>query len=81
MKYLNLNLDGKWSFKRHFTAVAERTSIRANILGHLMPNIGGPSGRVRRLYANTVSVVIRYGLVGRRFGDLPAFVHEDGRAT
>lgn len=61
MKYLGLTLDGKWKFKVYFAAVAKRAGARANVLERLLPNIGRPSSRVRRLYVNTVCAVAFYG--------------------
>lgn len=61
MKYLGLILDGGWRFSGHFSAVAKRTRVRAVTLSRLLPNLGGPSGKVRRLYVNTVRSVALYG--------------------
>lgn len=61
MRYLGLKFDGEWRFREHFAAVAKKADVRANTLVRLLPNIGGPSSRVRRLYANTVCAVALYG--------------------
>lgn len=61
IKYLGLILDGTWSFQSHFAEISRRVRERANALGRLLPNLGGPSGRVRRLYANTIRSIALYG--------------------
>lgn len=61
MKYLGLSLDDEWSFRGHFAAVTKKAGARANMLALLLTNIGEPSDKVRRLYANTVCDVIFYG--------------------
>lgn len=61
LKYLGLVLDGLWSYEDHFDAVAIRAKTRANTLCRLLPNLGGPDSRVRRLYAGTVRSVALYG--------------------
>lgn len=53
-------MDGKWSFVSHLAEAARRANQRANMLGRLMPNIGRPSSRVRRLYANTERAIVLY---------------------
>ncbi|XP_011867138.1 PREDICTED: uncharacterized protein LOC105561615, partial [Vollenhovia emeryi] len=61
MRYLGLILDGRWSFTSHLAGAAKRAGERAAKLGRLLPNLGGPDGKVRRLYANTVKSVALYG--------------------
>ncbi|XP_070529922.1 uncharacterized protein [Cardiocondyla obscurior] len=61
IKYLGLILDSKWKFGEHFAQLAPRLGKISAALGRLMPNLGGPSGRVRRLYATTVQSVAMYG--------------------
>ncbi|XP_011630097.1 uncharacterized protein LOC105422433 [Pogonomyrmex barbatus] len=61
IKYLGLTLDGQWGFRRHFDLLAPRVKAVANRLNRLLPNLGGPSAKVRRLYANTVHSVALYG--------------------
>ncbi|XP_071579868.1 uncharacterized protein [Temnothorax nylanderi] len=61
MKVLGLWLDGNWSFGEHFTRLTPRATGVANSLARLMPNLGGASGRARRLYAATVQAVTLYG--------------------
>lgn len=57
LKYLNLILDGTWNFSSHMVEAAARAGERAVTLGQIMPNLGGPDGSARRLYANMVSSV------------------------
>lgn len=61
IRYLGLILDSTWRFERHFTERAHLIRERANRLRGLLPNLGGASNRVRRLYANTVRSIALYG--------------------
>lgn len=61
MKYLGLTLDGEWCFKRHFAVVAKKAGAQANVLARLLPNIGGPSSKVLRLYLGTMCAMALYG--------------------
>ncbi|XP_025270310.1 uncharacterized protein LOC112639685 [Camponotus floridanus] len=61
MKYLGLHLDGKWTFEEHFAQVAPRIGGIASSLARLLPNLGGPDGRIRKLYVDTVGSVALYG--------------------
>lgn len=61
MKYLGLHLDDKWCFEEHFAYLAPRVNAVAASLGRLLPNISGPDGRVRRVYAGIVHAVAFYG--------------------
>lgn len=61
MKYLGLVLDGKWSFEEHFSRLSPRLTAVANQCSRLMPNIGGPGGKARKLYATVVHSVALYG--------------------
>jgi len=60
MKYLGLTLDSKWSFVAHFERLAPRVERAANGLSRLLPNLGGPNVRVRRLYASVVHSLALY---------------------
>jgi len=61
IKYLGLILDSRWNFESHFIERARQVKKRANALRGLLPNLGVPSGRVRRLYANIVRSIALYG--------------------
>lgn len=61
IKYLGLTLDGTWSFVQHFERLAPRLEAVANQCARLMPNLGGPGGKARRLYATAISSVALYG--------------------
>jgi len=61
LKYLGLLLDSKWLFGHHFDVLAPRVERVSTALGRLLPNLGGPDGRVRHLYVATVNVVALYG--------------------
>nr|XP_012217855.1 PREDICTED: uncharacterized protein LOC105669457 [Linepithema humile] len=61
MKYLGLTLDGLWGFEQHFVQILPKADRMAAALGRLLPNVGGPNVKVRRLYANVVQSVSLYG--------------------
>ncbi|XP_032688543.1 uncharacterized protein LOC116852372 [Odontomachus brunneus] len=61
IKYLGLHLDGRWDFTSHFERLSPKLGRVAAALCSLLPNIGGPDNRVRRLYANTVTSIALYG--------------------
>ncbi|XP_029672912.1 uncharacterized protein LOC115241339 [Formica exsecta] len=61
LKYLGLYLDATWSFGGHFERLAPRAEAVVQALSRLLPNLGGPDGKVRRLYATTVRAVALYG--------------------
>ncbi|XP_032687099.1 uncharacterized protein LOC116851609 [Odontomachus brunneus] len=61
IKYLGLHLDGQWDFTSHFERLSPKLGRVAAALCSLLPKIGGPYNRVRRLYANTVSSIALYG--------------------
>lgn len=61
MKYLGLHLNSRWTFGEHFRRVSPRVEKAAMALGRLLPNLGGPSEIVRRLYAGTVHSMLMYG--------------------
>jgi len=60
MKYLGLTLDSEWSFVAHFEQLAPRVERAANALSRLLPNLGGPNVRVRRLFTNVVHNLALY---------------------
>jgi len=61
MRYLGLHLDSTWSFGEHFRELAPRVEGVAMALCRLLPNLGGPGGRVRRVYTAVVGSVALYG--------------------
>jgi len=62
IKYLSLLLDGRWPFGHHFDALAPRVERVAAALARLLSKtLGGPYGRVRRLYMATINSVALYG--------------------
>lgn len=61
IKYLGLILDGRWSFHQHFRCLAPKLMGAAAALGRLLPNLGGPSASVRRLYTGVVRSMALYG--------------------
>ncbi|XP_018375844.1 PREDICTED: uncharacterized protein LOC108770724 [Trachymyrmex cornetzi] len=61
MKYLGLVLDSKWNFEAHFSSLSPRLEKAAFNLSRLLPNLGGPDNRARRLYAQVVASMALYG--------------------
>ncbi|XP_023289848.1 uncharacterized protein LOC111674313 [Orussus abietinus] len=61
MRYLGLDLDGHWSFEGHLDRLAPRAECAAAGLCRLLPNLGGPDERVRRLYTGIVQSMLLYG--------------------
>ncbi|XP_026830958.1 uncharacterized protein LOC113563522 [Ooceraea biroi] len=61
LKYLGLTLDGRWSFERHFEDLAPRLERASMALSRMLPNLRGPSGRVRRLLVGAVRSIALYG--------------------
>lgn len=61
MRYLGLDLDSRWNFRKHFQRLAPRLMAAAGALSRLLPNIGGPGGSARRLYLGVVRSMALYG--------------------
>ncbi|XP_072750509.1 uncharacterized protein [Anoplolepis gracilipes] len=60
IKYLGLHIDSRWSFAGHFDRLVPRAQKAAAAISRLLPNLGGPDGRVRRVYAHTVLSILMY---------------------
>lgn len=61
MKYLGLVLDSRWRFGPHFRGLSSRLLKTADSLSWLLPNLGGPRERCRRLYAGILKSMALYG--------------------
>lgn len=61
LKYLGLVLDEKLNFERHFTNLGPRLTAVTGQCSRLMPNLGGPEDKARKLYATAVHSVALYG--------------------
>lgn len=61
LKYLGFRIDCHWTFITHFVELAPRMMAVTNSLSRLLPNLGGPNMRVRKLYAGVVHSVALYG--------------------
>ena len=61
LKYLGLVLDERLTFEQHLTQLAPRVERTALHLGRLLPNIGGPQARTRRLYNTVIQSMTLYG--------------------
>jgi len=74
IKYLGLWLDATWSFGEHFRRLGPRVEGVAMALSRLLPNLGGPGGRVHQVYTSVISSMVLYGapdvMVTRRLKDL-----------
>ncbi|XP_018316327.1 uncharacterized protein [Mycetomoellerius zeteki] len=61
MRYLGLTLDNRWKFEAHFLELAPKLDRAALSLSRLLPNIGGPNTKVRRLYTHVIASIALYG--------------------
>ena len=61
LKYLGITLDGRLTFDKHFDRLIPKVEGVAASLGRLLPNVGGPNDRVRRLYTGVINSMILYG--------------------
>lgn len=62
IKYLGLQLDGRWRFSPYFEYAASRVARIGGAVASLMRNTGGLSWRVRRLYLSVVASVALYAV-------------------
>jgi len=61
VRYLGLDLDAEWTFRGHFDRLLSRADRMVAASTRIMPNLGGPGGRRRQVYAGVVHSVIMYG--------------------
>ncbi|XP_011148851.2 uncharacterized protein LOC105188867 [Harpegnathos saltator] len=61
MRYLGLIMDGTWCFREHINRLIPRLRVVSARLGGLMPNVGEPDRKARRLYARILNSVALYG--------------------
>ncbi|XP_011147381.2 uncharacterized protein LOC105187924 [Harpegnathos saltator] len=61
MRYLGLILDGTWCFKEHVNRLVLRLRVISANLGRLMPHVGGPDWKARRLHVGVLHSVALYG--------------------
>ena len=61
LKYLGLVLDERLTFEQHLAQLAARIERTALHLERLLPNIGGPQAKVRRLYNTVIQSMTLYG--------------------
>lgn len=61
LKYLGLLLDERWSFVQHFTSLTPKLHGVMGQCCRLMPNIGGPGGKARRMFATVIHSIALYG--------------------
>ncbi|XP_018400331.1 PREDICTED: uncharacterized protein LOC108777848 [Cyphomyrmex costatus] len=60
LKYLGVTVDSRWTFRQHFLATGEKLKKTVAKLSKILPNLGGPSSRVRRLHATVVDSIALY---------------------
>ncbi|KAG5318035.1 MOS1T transposase, partial [Pseudoatta argentina] len=60
IKYLGLVIDSRWNFQEHFRQLTPRLERMAMSLSGLLPNVGGPGGKVRGLFNNVVQSMVLY---------------------
>ncbi|XP_018367005.1 PREDICTED: uncharacterized protein LOC108763667 [Trachymyrmex cornetzi] len=61
MKYLGLTLDTRWTFVPYFEGLSPRLEKAALALSKLLPNLGGPNRKARKLYINVITSMALYG--------------------
>ena len=52
LKYLGVILDGKGTFEAHMKYATDKAGKSVAALSKLMPNVGGPTGRTRKILLN-----------------------------
>ncbi|KOC60434.1 hypothetical protein WH47_08449 [Habropoda laboriosa] len=62
MKYPGLTLNSRWRFEVHIHRLVPRIKRMTAALRRLLLNIGGPEGRVHRLFVGVVRSMALYGL-------------------
>lgn len=60
LTYLGVEVDRGLSFGPHVMKVSKKAAAAAGNLSRLMPNVGGPTGKKRRLYASVVHSILLY---------------------
>lgn len=60
IKYLGVQVDKKLNFTKHAELAANRAAVTAKQLGYLMPNLGGPKEKSRRLLASVTTSRLLY---------------------
>jgi hypothetical protein len=61
LRYLGVQIDDKLRFAEHAEKAASKATRIAEDLARLMPNIGGPKQKRRKLYSEVVHSVLLYG--------------------
>lgn len=61
VRYLGIKMDDKGNYKEHLCRVVRKAERRVTALGRILPNIGGPSNKKRRLLNGVVHSTILYG--------------------
>lgn len=61
LKYLGITIDGRLTFDKLFEHLIPKVEGVAASLGRILPNVGGPSDKVRRLYNGVINSMNLYG--------------------
>lgn len=75
IKYLGLYVDSRWYFREHFVRLTPRLDGMAVQLRRLFPNMAGPGGRERSLYAGVLRSIKLYGVGKQPSGLATVTVH------
>lgn len=60
LRYLGVQIDKNFGFAEHAALVSDRASMAAKKLGYIMPNLGGPRQKSRRLLFSVVTSRLLY---------------------
>lgn len=60
LRYLGVHIDARLRFDEHLRNVSEKASRMASALARIMPNVGGPGQRSRRLLTSVVNSILLY---------------------
>uniref|UniRef100_A0A2M4ADW9 Putative waldo-6 aae n=1 Tax=Anopheles triannulatus TaxID=58253 RepID=A0A2M4ADW9_9DIPT len=61
LMYLGVKIDDRLNFNSHVDYVCEKARNTINALSRILPNSYGPCSSIRRLYANVLTSILRYG--------------------
>ena len=61
MRYLGITLDSRLNFEAHLRNLSPKIEGVVAHLSRLLPNVGGPEIRTRRLYSSVIRSMILYG--------------------
>jgi len=62
IRYLGVILDARLNFKEQTEQISRKASVVATTLARLMPNVGGPRQKRRKLLSSVTTSVLTYGI-------------------